>query len=386
MLYEIKNIFHFIILFQCVFFASFLLSKIKEKKYSNLILIAFLSSIIIVQIGGIGIYFVELRNLLYNFFPQFYYLIFPFRYLFIPVLFLYVVSLSRKDFVYKKIYNLHFAPFLVVFCVVLLRNVMADPELLREQILDFSLFNDTESQVYDLIELLQFLFYAIASFVILNSYARRIKHFYSSIERINLSWLKLVVIGFIVWKTVLSIDAFLYHYIEYKVVEYTFYTLYVAAQIVFLVFLSVMFLKGLQQPVIFSFINGNNNKGEKYKKTLLAESRKVMYRKKIEHYMETAKPYLDPTLSLHELAEVLSISSHHLSQVINSEFKQNFFDFINSYRINESKKILSSNDSNEKTVLEILYESGFNSKSVFNSAFKKQTGLTPTQYRKVENT
>ena len=154
---------------------------------------------------------------------------------------------------------------------------------------------------------------------------------------------------------------------------------------IFLIFLSVMFQKGIKQPVIFSNINGYNNAGEKYKKTLLSESRKEMYRKKIEHYMESAKPYLDPSISLHELADELSIPPHHLSQVINSEFKKNFFDFINFYRINESKKILSGFDSNKKTILEILYESGFNSKSVFNSAFKKHTGLTPTQYRKTES-
>jgi len=128
MIYDIKNIFHFIILFQCLFFSWFLVSKRKEKKNSNLILIAFLSSIIIVQIGGIGIYFIELRNFLYNFLPQFYYLIFPFRYLFIPILYLYVLSLSRKDYIYKKIYNLHFVPFLLIFCVVLFRNILANPD------------------------------------------------------------------------------------------------------------------------------------------------------------------------------------------------------------------------------------------------------------------
>lgn len=385
MLHEIKNIFHFIILFQCVLIITFLFPKRKEKKHSNIIFIAFLFSIMIVQIGGIGIYFVELRNFLYNVFPQFYYLVFPFRFLFIPVLYLYILSLTRKDFIYKKIYNLHFVPFLAILCVVLFRNVIADPELLRSQIINFVLFTDTESEIYDTIEILQFLSYAIASLILLNNYARRIKHFYSSLERINLSWLKLVVIGFFLWKSILSIDSFLWNNIHHKAIEYTFYVLYIAAQLIFLIFLSVMFQKGIKQPVIFSFINGYNNAGEKYKKTLLSESRKEMYRKKIEHFMESAKPYLDPSISLHELADELSIPPHHLSQVINSEFKQNFFDFINSYRINESKKILSGFDSNKKTILEILYESGFNSKSVFNSAFKKQTGLTPTQYRKTES-
>jgi len=247
------------------------------------------------------------------------------------------------------------------------------------------LFNDIESQIYDLIELIQFLTYALASFMILNNYALRIRNFYSSIERINLSWLKFVVIGFIVWKTVLTIDTILWNYIHYTVVKYTCYILYIFAQIIFLVFLSVMFQKGLKQTVIFSVNNWHHSKGGKYEKTLLSEYIKEDYRNRILQYMETAKPHLDPTISLQKLTDALSIPSHHLSQVLNSEFKQNFFDFINLYRIKESKKILSELKSNKKTILEILYESGFNSKSVFNTAFKKHTGLTPTQYRQYEN-
>jgi len=101
--------------------------------------------------------------------------------------------------------------------------------------------------------------------------------------------------------------------------------------------------------------------------------------------METQKPYLDPTLCLNNLAEKLAIPTHHLSQVLNICLNQNFFDFINSYRIKESRRLLSEQDPRKKTIIEILYQTGFNSKSVFNVAFKKYTGMTPSQFRKLQN-
>ena len=156
------------------------------------------------------------------------------------------------------------------------------------------------------------------------------------------------------------------------------------AEVVFLIFLSLMFLKGLKQPVIFSGAIVNQSK-LKYEKTLLSDAIKEDYKNKLIQLMETQKPYLDTTLCLNNLAEKVSIPTHHLSQILNTCFNQNFFDFINSFRINESKRLLSEQDSAKKTVLEILYATGFNSKSVFNTAFKKHTGMTPTQFKNLRN-
>jgi len=88
---------------------------------------------------------------------------------------------------------------------------------------------------------------------------------------------------------------------------------------------------------------------------------------------------------INDHAEKVSIPPYHLSQVINTCFNQNFFDFINSYRIKDSRRLLSEQDPDKKTIIEILYETGFNSKSVFNTAFKKHTGMTPSQFRKLKN-
>ncbi len=87
-------------------------------------------------------------------------------------------------------------------------------------------------------------------------------------------------------------------------------------------------------------------------------------------------------LTLPKLAKHMLISSNLLSQAINEKAKQNFPDFINSYRINEAKKILSSPDSANQKISSIAFDTGFNTLSAFNNAFKKFTSITPSEYRK----
>jgi len=161
--------------------------------------------------------------------------------------------------------------------------------------------------------------------------------------------------------------------------------LYIAAEIVFLVFVSLMFLKGLRQSVIITGYEENQYK-RKYEKSSLSEAMKETYKNKLLQYMEKQKLYLDSSLCINDLAEKVSIPPHHLSQILNTCLNKNFFDFINSYRVKESKRFLSEQGPNKKTILEILYQTGFNSKSVFNTAFKKHTGMTPTQFRNLLNT
>jgi AraC-like DNA-binding protein len=95
--------------------------------------------------------------------------------------------------------------------------------------------------------------------------------------------------------------------------------------------------------------------------------------------IETNRPYLDPSLSLADLADQLAMTARELSELINRSLGLHFFDFVNGYRVEYAKTLL--NDSPKRSVMEILHASGFNSKSSFNTAFKKHTGLTPTAYR-----
>ena len=92
------------------------------------------------------------------------------------------------------------------------------------------------------------------------------------------------------------------------------------------------------------------------------------------------RAFLDPDLTLSELAGQLGVSAHVLSQVINSGFGKNFNDFVNAYRVEEVKKRLQAGEQKQKSLLGIALDCGFNSKATFNRTFKKFTELSPSEY------
>jgi AraC-like DNA-binding protein len=109
---------------------------------------------------------------------------------------------------------------------------------------------------------------------------------------------------------------------------------------------------------------------------------------KLENYMENYKPYINPNLSINDLAAKLKIQPHVLSRVINECYEKNFFYFINEYRIDEFKRKLEDPEYKKYKLLSIAYEVGFNSKSAFNRSFKKLTNYSPSEYfasRKLEH-
>jgi len=103
-------------------------------------------------------------------------------------------------------------------------------------------------------------------------------------------------------------------------------------------------------------------------------------KEKLLLYMERNKPHLKSDLKISELAELLSVQSYQLSQLINDEFSVSFYDFVNKYRVEEAKKLLMEDSRNYK-MLAIAYEVGFNSKATFNRVFKKFTDLTPSDFK-----
>ena len=100
----------------------------------------------------------------------------------------------------------------------------------------------------------------------------------------------------------------------------------------------------------------------------------------VADYMQQHKPYLNPSLTIHELAAGLQLPPHVLSKVINDGFGQNFFDFVNAYRVDEFKHLMAAPQARQYTLLAVALEVGFNSKTAFNRAFKKQTEQTPREY------
>ena len=119
----------------------------------------------------------------------------------------------------------------------------------------------------------------------------------------------------------------------------------------------------------------------KYKKSTLTEEQRKTHITTLLTYMNDHKPYLNPNISPQDIADNIKINKHHLSEILNLNFGKNFNGFINLYRIEEAKKLLTDNHNNI-TMLAIAYDSGFNSKSSFNRAFKEITGNTPSEYKK----
>ncbi len=115
---------------------------------------------------------------------------------------------------------------------------------------------------------------------------------------------------------------------------------------------------------------------------IIADKEKSRLVDKLQQHMQAHKPYMQPDLTLDELAGQLSVKPKLLSQSINEILQQNFFEFINYYRIEEAKRLLTRPKDKKITVLEVMYEVGFNSKSSFNTLFKKLTGLTPSEFKK----
>jgi ligand-binding sensor domain-containing protein/AraC-like DNA-binding protein len=122
---------------------------------------------------------------------------------------------------------------------------------------------------------------------------------------------------------------------------------------------------------------------EKYKSSPLGANKTLGYVHRLDQVMEKDKPYLDPELNLGKLAEVAAIPAKHLSQVINERYGLNFNDFVNRFRVEEAKRRLLDPAARDFKLLRIAFESGFNSKSVFNGAFRHYTGLSPSEFRRL---
>ena len=154
-----------------------------------------------------------------------------------------------------------------------------------------------------------------------------------------------------------------------------------------LLFVSMVNYQGLKNPHSFQQITESDitiSKASETKSSLQTIDKKVLQElaEKLEKYMELEKPYLNPDINIKMLAEYMKVSEKTMSQTINHIIGSNFSDFINSYRIEDARSKLEKDTEETISIKEIMYDVGFNSRSVFNLAFKKKTGLTPSDYQK----
>ncbi|MEY8760693.1 helix-turn-helix domain-containing protein [Chryseobacterium tongliaoense] len=229
--------------------------------------------------------------------------------------------------------------------------------------------------------LFQALFYTGLSYVTIRKHQKRIQQFSANTEGINLNWLEYIIIIIFIINII---------YLIYNL-SYNSTSLNAFINIGFLLVIYSVAYYSLKQKEIYpveekqreELISINEDSDtEEVKRKLISDEELLRIKAELEKLMESEEPYLDSELNLIKLSELLSVSTHHLSYVINSGFQKNFFQFVNEYRIQHAKHLLKDNNSNKLSILGIAYESGFNSKTSFNTTFKKLTGKTPSEFKK----
>lgn len=289
-----------------------------------------------------------------------------------PLFYLYVNTLTRKDFVYSVKSSVHFLPFMLLV-IYLLPFYLQNSE--NKLTVYFSESFSTEHKYIISVQVIHALVYMLIVKKLIKRHVEEIKKTLSSIDKINLGWIKT---GINIFAFIIGSIALLLVLMFFGIKLHPFYSAFIPVA-VSITILTLGFV-GLRQPIIFppeKVVNG----AKKYEKSTLTAGQSEVYLEKLHELMKIEKPYLNSGLTLQKLAENLSMPHHHLSQLINDKLNKNFFDFINSYRIAESKELLTGPRGKQLTILAIAQESGFNSKSSFNSVFKKYTGKTPSQFK-----
>ena len=284
-------------------------------------------------------------------------------YLFGPLFYLYVNSLTIRMPSANRRNYFHYLPFFVC-AIISVPLYIFSSDLVQPHII---------LEVFSGLVVIHVLVYMSWSVRLLLVHSRTIKESFSTIDKINLNWLRFLMIGFtITWLAALFFD------MQIKGSGDWDYVWLLVSVLMYLIG-----YMGLRQPEIFSGdMSMTYALKKKYEKSALTNESAELYLKKLQQYMHVEKPYLNSNITLPELARNVSMSVHHLSQVINDKLNQNFFDFINQYRVEEAKKLLLETDKKHLTIVAIGFESGFNSNSSFNAVFKKLTNRTPSQYRK----
>jgi AraC-like DNA-binding protein len=365
--YSVSDIFAGAALFQMLIFSILLLTKRTANPVSNGILAAFLFSNVLCLVNLLVFKWMHHgRGFLLSYFFGF-----SFSILWGPLLYLYTRSVTRRHFRIAPSEFMHGLPFAAYFVFMILVYLRFGAALKGAPFTPrIALTWDEHLIVIAAVQGL-ILAYTLLCFVDLRRYRIQIRKTMSSVERHNLSWLTVVLWGFMAHWTLDTAYYVVLHLNRRQPV-----LILVASFAVLLIFAQLLVFKSMRQPLI---LFGLEQK-PKYHGSPLTDLQKRQYLAQLEKIMSEQKPFLDPMLTLPQLARKAHIPPRYLSQVLNETLEQSFFDYINSRRIEESKRLLREKSLQGATVLEILLEVGFNSKSSFNSAFKRYTGMTPTAF------
>lgn len=350
----------FLVTFQLLFVGFFLITHPKGKKQANVILgIIFLlfswnMADLTLQISPFQV------NLgLFNSIDDTFFTVFG------PLFFTYAKLVIYKNYKIGRSFWIHLLPYFVSTITFLFINTYGGTpgSLWVRYALSTGMY-------------LHFLVYLALGYRLILNYRSIIKDQFSKVDDINLNWLS----NTLKMMAVLVIISFSHNFIFFSGNEYVYGISFMILLAFIFYFVNSVILKALRQPEIFAGIEQITTK--KYVGSNLTGEEAERYRRHLVEILETEKHYLNPKITIQDLAEKLGTSSKVISQVINQSFDKNFFDFINSYRIRDAQDILKHSTDKKLTILEVMYQVGFNSKSSFNAAFKKVTGQTPSAFRR----
>lgn len=349
-------------IFQGFFLSVVIIVKSAGKNSANLLLGLFILLISLSLIGRISSNFSALKDsfLLGGLMDI---IIFSYG----PLSFFYLKNLFKgKYFPGWKDY-LHYFPLAIFLCYFFLR-------LLLPRQFENSIFYANLGYVYFFLELMaivQNAIYIIIGYKMVNDYEKRLVKELSFLPQVKYIKIFLAVISLIIF-------SWFYGFVSKFVDGLQFSTVFTYNFVwVLISFLTFLF-------AYLSFFNSDilsiPEKQAKYEQGYFSDDFYVGLKEELEKVMNSEKPFLNPKLTLNELARQMGKKQRDLSRVINEYHSKNFYEFVNSYRIQKFKELVQMEENRNYTILFLAYESGFNSKATFNSAFKKITELTPREY------
>lgn len=255
---------------------------------------------------------------------------------------------------------LHFIPFLiaVILCTI------SPSHLYRKYM-----------PVVSAIWIIYITIYFIMTINIIRSYKKQSdKDYPPGSEYPDIFWLSLNIGITILFHLMNIFVTIAYHLEGWKLKSY--------ADLIVLITLNIIGLKALTMDFAFFKKSTNpENKSKSYSTYRMKEEEAAQLEDKLKNLMETEELYLTPELTLKDLADKLDIPSHHLSYLLNMKFHQNFYEFINTYRLDAVKNELLNPQKKNLSIAAIAYDCGFNSQSTFNRFFKQKEGMSPSKYR-----
>jgi AraC-like DNA-binding protein len=355
MLFTILKISGVLAIFQMALFMLFFNSRKNRNKCNSILSLILL--VYSMQICAIVFMSVFEHDILvrYNLFPA---ICNQFALLFGPLFWFYSKSIintqpARRDF-------LHFLPFVLMMLYMLIRKIV-DPGYLFW----YSPFRIYSSGLI----LIHGLIYIMLTGISISRNKGQYKTYFYQSPNFKTLFGFLLVCFISLW--VLKFNTFLFMDIwrRYRLCPFTTSLYFITG---FLLFNILMYL-ALIKPDVFAW-------KKKYQNTNMSDEKKRYIIDQLLKQLEEEKIYYDSTLTLSLLAKKTGISVLYLSQIINEEFKVGFSELVNTYRIKEAECLLLNNRG-EYTIQQIMYDVGFNSKSAFNTAFKKYCGCTPTELK-----